>query len=64
MEFWAYHTKDDPDCEACAEPPSVCLACEKGLIHTQFSVDLETVQDKCDVCETDVTFAAYSDEPS
>ena len=62
MDFWAYHTKGDPQCEACAEPPSACAACEKGLVHTQFKSDLEEVQDKCDACTADITFTTYQDE--
>ncbi len=62
MDFWTYHTKGDPKCEACAEPPTSCLSCE-GLIHTQFSVDVEDVQDKFDVCGSDVTFASHQDSP-
>ena len=64
MGFWAYHTKGDLKCEACAEPPSTCPNCENGLVHTQFKSDLEEVQDKCDSCATAITFAAYHDELS
>lgn len=61
MNFWTYHTKGDPECEACAEPPTSCLSCD-GLIHTQFKTDLEEVQDMCDGCTSTLEFAVYHEE--
>ena len=58
MNFWTYHTKDDRECDACAEPPQLCLEEEcGGLVHSQFRLDLEHVDVQCDVCHSPVVTA-------
>ncbi len=49
MDYWLYHTKGDPECEACVMDIEACLYCG-GQVHSHLEDDLVTLIEICENC--------------
>ena len=51
MEWWDFHAVGDASCDACVLDTVLCEVCGQGLMHTQFTVELDAVEGRCDHCQ-------------
>ena len=47
-DWWQFHDVGNNQCSACAVTELPVCACGKGLVHTQFSAELDAIEARCD----------------